>query len=81
MGNMKESTSLPVPELLTMASRRKDGGRGSLLNRPTCPPPPNDPTGHRSELYWTEYYKMFVIMSLFLIGFRVLFGVFADEGF
>ena len=38
MGYVKEWTSLSMPELLTMASRKKKTGRESLLSRPSCPP-------------------------------------------
>ena len=47
MDNIKEWTSLPMTELLTRASCRKDR-RGSLLNRPSCPP--DDPIGQGTEL-------------------------------
>ena len=48
MDNVKEWTSLFMPELLTMASRRKKkSGRGSLLNRLSCPP--DDQIGHGTE--------------------------------
>ena len=43
--NVKEWTSLSMPELLTMASRRKDrkkiSDESSLLSLPPHPPPPN----------------------------------------
>ena len=44
-------TSLPMPELLTGASCRKSG-RGSLLNRPSCPL--DDPIGQGTEANWTD---------------------------
>ena len=53
MDNIKEWTSLPMPELLTTASCREKTGRGSLLNRPSCPTPPpasDDPIGQRTKL-------------------------------
>ena len=54
--NIKERTCLPVPELLTRASCRKDNNnkKRSLLNRPSChqkPLHPDDPIGQGTELY------------------------------
>ena len=49
--NIKEWTSLPKPELLTKASCRMTG-RGSLLNRPSCPP--DVPIGQGTELNCTD---------------------------
>ena len=49
MVNIKEWTSLPLPELLTKTScRKKKNGRASLLNRSSCPP--GDPVGQGTEL-------------------------------
>ena len=46
--NVKTWTSLLMSQLLTMASRKKKKtGRGSLLNRPSCPP--DDPIGRGTE--------------------------------
>ena len=51
MDDIKEWTSLPMPNLLTRAFCRKDWKR-SLLNRTSCPP--DDPIGQGTELNWTE---------------------------
>ena len=48
MDNVKERTSLLMPELLTVAFCKKKTGRGSLLNRLSCPL--DDPFGHETEL-------------------------------
>ena len=55
MDNIKEWTFLPMPELLTRASCRKEcvcvggwGWGGYLLNRPSCPP--DDSIGQGTEL-------------------------------
>ena len=57
--NIKERTYMPMPELLTRASCRKQkqktkqkNGRRSLLNRPSCPP--DDPIGQGTELNSTK---------------------------
>ena len=47
MGNIKEWTSLPLPELLKCPPA-ENSGRGSLLNRPLCPP--DNRIGQRTEL-------------------------------
>ena len=47
-----DRTSLPMPELLTIVSAEKTE-RGSLLNRPSCPPPPrpsDDPTDQGTKV-------------------------------
>ena len=50
MDNVKEWTSLPMPELLARASGRKDWKRISAeSSRPSCPPPSDDPVGQGSE--------------------------------
>ena len=52
MDNIKQWTSLPMPELLTRAYCKKKSGRGSLRNRPSCPP--DDPIGQGTDLNWTD---------------------------
>ena len=47
MDNIKEWTPLSIPELPQGPPAEKTG-RGSLLNRPSCPP--DDPIGQRPEL-------------------------------
>ena len=51
MDNIKQWTSLPVPELLAMASCRMINGREYLQNRLSCPP--DEPIGQGTELRWT----------------------------
>ena len=51
MKNIKEWTSLPIPELLTTATCGWKTGRGSLLNRSSCPS--DDPISQGTELNWT----------------------------
>ena len=48
-GQLKEWTSLSMPELLTWPPVEKNG-RGSLLNHPSCSPTLDAPTGQRTEL-------------------------------
>ena len=52
MDNIKEWTSLPMPELLAKASCMEKTGRGCLLNRPSCPA--DNPIGQGNELNGTE---------------------------
>ena len=56
MDNVKEWTSLPMPELLTMASCRKVWKRISAESSLMCPPPPHphDPISQGSELNGTD---------------------------
>ena len=55
---LSQSTSLPMPELLTRASCRKDWER-SLLNHPSRPP--DDPISQGNDLNWTELnFKLWV---------------------
>ena len=58
MDNIKEWTSLPMPEPLIMASSRRKNRRGSLVNRPLCFP--RDPLGQGTEMKWTESSFLFV---------------------
>ena len=51
--NTKEWTFLPMPDLLTIASRREDWEKISAESFVTSPPPPtDDPTGQGTELNW-----------------------------
>ena len=50
MNYIKEWTSLPMPELLTGASYRKDWERISAESPFMSPPPTDDPIGQRTEL-------------------------------
>ena len=50
MANIKEQTSLPMPELLTMASCRKDWKSISPESSLRSPIPSNDPISQRTEL-------------------------------
>ena len=47
MDNIKEWTYLSMPDLLK-GPPAENTGRGSVLNRPSCPP--NDPISQRTEL-------------------------------
>ena len=51
MDNVTEWTSLLMPELLIMASRRI-AGREAVLDCPSCPP--DDRIGRGSELNWLD---------------------------
>ena len=55
MENIKEGTSSPMPELLTMASCIKTG-RGSLLNRLSCPS--DDPIGKGTEVLYLSLERL-----------------------
>ena len=55
MDNVKEWTSLPMPELLTTSSCRKEWksiSEESSIMPPS--PPPDDPTSQGTEMNWTE---------------------------
>ena len=55
--DIKEWTALSMPELLTMACSpwppARKTWRGSLLNHPSCPPPPNPTSQSVKGLNWT----------------------------
>ena len=56
MDNIKEWTSLPMLELLTRASCRKDWKSSSAESSLMSPPPPDDPIGQGTELFESFYY-------------------------
>ena len=69
MDNIKEWTSLPMPELLTRASCRKDGKRISAeLSIMSTPLHPAMMIQSVKGLNWTEFYynRIFQILLLFL---------------